>query len=308
MATPDDLHRSAYMGCVQDIGECLRFVSPDAPQELSGRTALSFAAEQGFCEAVGELLKARAHPDSPDLQGSGPIHHAAFRGHVGVLRQLLEARCSPHALDHSGEGALTSTVEGFLTIFTRQTRGERSLSPFPQELQHAACCELLLRHRCDPLQRVGSTRQKSPLILLDSYNISKCDAGMRKAIESMRGRVRAVALPALHEVAEEILRDAIEGHVVGVLPEACAKLSVANVVLTPQPKDHGERPKRVAAYTEGPVPVLVARMAARAYIAFERRLLALRKVGDFEDGGVPKTARLWQELSARGFSWPVPSD
>ena len=91
---------------------------PDAHEKF-GRTALSFAAEEGH-EAIVEkflLLGESINRDSPDSHGRTPLFYAARQGHLRTVQLLLESRADPNVPTRMGETPLFPAVHnGHLAI------------------------------------------------------------------------------------------------------------------------------------------------------------------------------------------------
>lgn len=71
----------------------------EAPERMSQRTALHFAAESGNMEIVKMLLDAKANPNAQDRTGKTPVTVAAERGKMDVLKALLAAGGDVNARD-----------------------------------------------------------------------------------------------------------------------------------------------------------------------------------------------------------------
>ena len=76
-------------------------VNPDF-QDSGGRTALSYAAAQGYPDIAKLLLDAGASPDVKDKSGNTSLHWAADGGHLDVLKMLLAARATVDAQNRQG--------------------------------------------------------------------------------------------------------------------------------------------------------------------------------------------------------------
>eukprot|EP00747_Dinoflagellata_sp_TGD_P180809 gnl/TRDRNA2_/TRDRNA2_33888_c0_seq1.p1 gnl/TRDRNA2_/TRDRNA2_33888_c0~~gnl/TRDRNA2_/TRDRNA2_33888_c0_seq1.p1 ORF type:complete len:317 (+),score=57.89 gnl/TRDRNA2_/TRDRNA2_33888_c0_seq1:2-952(+) len=307
----DRLLLAAATGNLEDVEACLQYFphlgGVNVCDPLSGRTALSHAAERGAGSMVEALLARRADPCAKDFFGSAPIHQAAFRGHVHVVAQLLDAGADPRAIDRAGDAALAVSVAGFLVGLEEESADPPMLAG-RREGQHVACCALLLEHRANPLQHVGpgeSSAESQPLGLnalglLGRFPPQKCTGASRRAeLRGLEELLRAWSAPRISEISEEIIVEAIREMVVEVLPEVCIQLSRANMAPAA-----GAKWLATAPYYQGPVPVMVPQLAEQPYHSYEKRRLMLHKVGDFEEAGVPMVAPLWQELEQSMSSRP----
>ena len=71
-----------------------RYVNPDAPDTVYGRTPLSRAAENGHSGIVKLLLEQKdVNPNTPDTEdGLTPLSWAARNGHEGIVKLFLERK------------------------------------------------------------------------------------------------------------------------------------------------------------------------------------------------------------------------
>ena len=102
-------------GAPQVVGKLFnrRYVNPNARDRRSGRTPLSWAAENGH-EGIVKLLLGRndVNPETPDTYyGQTPLSWAAQDGHEGVVKLLLERRdINPNGSIKSGQTPLFSAA------------------------------------------------------------------------------------------------------------------------------------------------------------------------------------------------------
>ncbi|KAK8024263.1 hypothetical protein PG993_012329 [Apiospora rasikravindrae] len=89
------MHLVAIVGMVQYFQHLTKTagVKLDQP-DGSGRTPLSYAAENGYVDIVGHLLEHGVNPES-DADGLTPLHYAASAGQIEVSKLLLEAGVNP---------------------------------------------------------------------------------------------------------------------------------------------------------------------------------------------------------------------
>lgn len=62
-----------------------------------GRTALSYACEEGNTEIVKILMTKACDLATLDMDGWTPLKYACFGGHTDIVRLLLEAGASPES-------------------------------------------------------------------------------------------------------------------------------------------------------------------------------------------------------------------
>jgi len=93
-------HTAAMIGCTKIVRYILERCDDysaviDLREEDFSKTALHFAATNGYVETVEFLLKNGAHPSpkAPDLWT--PMHYAAENGHPEVIRVLLDYGADP---------------------------------------------------------------------------------------------------------------------------------------------------------------------------------------------------------------------
>ncbi|RAO66282.1 uncharacterized protein BHQ10_002294 [Talaromyces amestolkiae] len=108
------VHLAAYFGLVESMTDLLEKQYAPNPKDSSGRTPLSWAAENGH-EAVVKLLLSdkRVDPHSKDkTYGQTPLFRAAGNGHEAVVKLLLsDKRADPNSKDKSGWTPLLLAAE-----------------------------------------------------------------------------------------------------------------------------------------------------------------------------------------------------
>lgn len=73
--------------------------------DVFGRTALSWAAEQGEYEIASLLLNKRANPNHQNKEGSTPLMLAIKSSHLQLVRLLLEKNADVSIRDYTGRSA-----------------------------------------------------------------------------------------------------------------------------------------------------------------------------------------------------------
>lgn len=103
------VHLAAYFGLVESMTDLLEKQYAPNPKDSSGRTPLSWAAENGH-EAVVKLLLSdkRVDPHSKDkTYGQTPLFRAAGNGHEAVVKLLLDGkRADPNSKNTYGQTPL----------------------------------------------------------------------------------------------------------------------------------------------------------------------------------------------------------
>ena len=132
--TKDDIGRNALLLAVLDAHdlELVRWLHSkgaalDEPDN-GGRTALSFAAENGLLDIARYLIDNGAAVDRADVQRKTPLLHAALGDHREVAELLLDRKADVNGRDQFGDTALiVACAKGYGDMAT-----------------------LLLRHGADP--------------------------------------------------------------------------------------------------------------------------------------------------------------
>jgi len=103
------LHGAAYLGMVETIA-LLEMKKWDlGATDVTGNTAISWAARRGHEAIVGILLEREdVTPDTTDKNGRTPLSWAAGNGHGGIVKMLLEREdVTPNATDKNGRTPLS---------------------------------------------------------------------------------------------------------------------------------------------------------------------------------------------------------
>jgi ankyrin repeat protein len=108
----DDLGRTLVLLAVKDAHDLdlvrwlhARGAAVDEP-DVEGRTALSFAAEDGALETVRYLVADGAAVDRADRARRPPLFHAALGDHADVVAFLLDRGADPNPRDKFGDTPL----------------------------------------------------------------------------------------------------------------------------------------------------------------------------------------------------------
>ncbi|OBT77083.1 hypothetical protein VF21_02890 [Pseudogymnoascus sp. 05NY08] len=103
--------QKASAGGFEDIVKVLLENGTDAmlPDE-TGRTALSWAAEEGHMAVVMLLLEKGAEVESKDNDGQTPLSFAAAKGHLKMVKLLLEKGADIESKDNDGQTPLSSAA------------------------------------------------------------------------------------------------------------------------------------------------------------------------------------------------------
>jgi len=94
-------HVAAMVGCTTLVNYILENCSADKKQAVNvqekscNKTALHFAATNGYAETVKFLLAVGAEPDPQSFGMWTPMHFAAENGHAEVIRTLLDNGADP---------------------------------------------------------------------------------------------------------------------------------------------------------------------------------------------------------------------
>ncbi|KAK2002120.1 hypothetical protein LX36DRAFT_652618 [Colletotrichum falcatum] len=98
---------AAQQGWPEVVKAAISIGSVIDSEDKRGRTPLSYAAGHGRVDVVRILLKSGALPTLSDLHRRTPLLHAASGGHLPVMRALFDdPRVSPHDSDQDGQTAL----------------------------------------------------------------------------------------------------------------------------------------------------------------------------------------------------------
>jgi ankyrin repeat protein len=113
--------------------------SANAKDKSSGRTALHFAAEQGFLEGAEHLLALGAKPKTKDKSKRAPIHAAAAAGQNKIVELLLDKGAT--AKDKDGDGMMplhhaveSGSVHTVKLLVERGAKPTAGAEPTPLEL------------------------------------------------------------------------------------------------------------------------------------------------------------------------------
>ena len=108
----DDLGRSVVLLATHYAGDLdlvkllhAKGAPVDIP-DVNGRTALSFAAEDGRLDLVRWLVEQKAEVDSRDQQQRTPLFHAALGAHDDVIAFLADRGAAVDARDQFGDTPL----------------------------------------------------------------------------------------------------------------------------------------------------------------------------------------------------------
>jgi len=94
-------HTAAMIGCTKIVMYILKHVCSDyrafidLREEYFSKTALHFAATNGYVETVKNLLMHEANPSPKALDLWTPMHYAAENGHPDVIKCLLDYGADP---------------------------------------------------------------------------------------------------------------------------------------------------------------------------------------------------------------------
>jgi ankyrin repeat protein len=108
----DDLGRSPLFLAVMDAHDLdlVRWLHekgvPVDDADVSGRTPLSFAADDGEIDIVRYLVEQGAKVDTPDVQKRTPLMHAAGADHPDVIAYLADHGADLNARDQFGDTPL----------------------------------------------------------------------------------------------------------------------------------------------------------------------------------------------------------
>lgn len=108
----DDLRRSTLFLAVMDAQslDLVRWLYekgvPVDDADVSGRTPLSFAADDGLIDIVRYLVEQGAVVDTPDVQKRTPLMHAAGADHPDVIAYLADHGADVNAPDQFGDTPL----------------------------------------------------------------------------------------------------------------------------------------------------------------------------------------------------------
>ncbi|XP_052810477.1 uncharacterized protein LOC128238522 isoform X2 [Mya arenaria] len=101
----DRLRQAAGKGLGEEVAQCLQAGATfDADQD--GRTALHYAALNGYPDVARFLVEKGCDIDIQDDSGYTALHRAASQGHLEVITTLLEAGCDPNTQDEHGNAAI----------------------------------------------------------------------------------------------------------------------------------------------------------------------------------------------------------
>jgi hypothetical protein len=109
------LHFAARRGLLEETRLALEAGDPinEGVRRLQ-KTALHFAADEGFLDVVKLLLKECADPNVRDRHGSTPLHDAAGGGFLDIVKVLVEAGAEVDAKDDiGGTPALLAAFSGY---------------------------------------------------------------------------------------------------------------------------------------------------------------------------------------------------
>ncbi len=148
------LHGAAALGLVRILKRLLAGGIPVDQRDTTGRTALSWAVEDGRSTAVEILLAYGADPACSDETGATALHDAVRRGDEVLLEQLLRSGADP---DVGRELAKTPLMDAVAA---------RHLPMATLLLQHGADPRALDRHNQDVLFHLDSAGAGQLLALL----------------------------------------------------------------------------------------------------------------------------------------------
>lgn len=101
----DRLRHAASQGHLDEVAECLQVGASLEPDE-DGRTALHYAALNGYTDVTRFLLEKGCSINTQDASGYTALHRAASQGHVEVITALLERGCDMNTQDEHGNAAI----------------------------------------------------------------------------------------------------------------------------------------------------------------------------------------------------------
>ncbi len=154
---------AAFYGNEDMVELLLKYDKNPNAREPLGRTALSFAAENGHEVIVGKfiLLEEKMNRDSPDSYSHTPLSYAARQGHLKTVQLLLQFGVDPNVQSETGQTPLLHAVwNGHLGIVIlllaekkvdcdhRNKFGRTPLS-YAAERGHLKIFQLLLGHGAD---------------------------------------------------------------------------------------------------------------------------------------------------------------
>ncbi|KAL3440159.1 ankyrin repeat-containing domain protein [Aspergillus insuetus] len=93
--------------------------APDSPGAANGRTAFSYAAEDGMEGIVHLFLDHGVHPDFPDFGGLTPLAYAAQAGQVRIVEILIGAGADVEARDNRNSSSVYDISRGGRTPLSR---------------------------------------------------------------------------------------------------------------------------------------------------------------------------------------------
>ncbi|XP_060603682.1 transcription initiation factor TFIID subunit 1-like isoform X2 [Ruditapes philippinarum] len=101
----DHLRHAASKGNLEEIIRCLQAGATfDIDQD--GRTALHYAALNGFTDVTKFLLEKGCEINVQDASGYTALHRAASQGHIEVITALVERGCDVNTQDEHGNAAI----------------------------------------------------------------------------------------------------------------------------------------------------------------------------------------------------------
>jgi len=95
-AGADPLQDAVIAGDAKLVGVLLDAGAKADRADLSGLTALHYAAALGKAAVVTALIAAGADPNASDIRGVTPLHLAAAGGHTAAVEALLAAGADPN--------------------------------------------------------------------------------------------------------------------------------------------------------------------------------------------------------------------
>ncbi|XP_052244711.1 uncharacterized protein LOC127853920 isoform X2 [Dreissena polymorpha] len=101
----DQLRHAASKGQLDQVISCLQ-AGATLDTDQDGRTALHYAALNGFPDVTRFLIEKGCNKDIQDDSGYTPLHRAASQGHIEVITILLESGCDLNAQDEHGNAAI----------------------------------------------------------------------------------------------------------------------------------------------------------------------------------------------------------
>ncbi|KAF5683460.1 ankyrin protein [Fusarium circinatum] len=157
------IHIAAYFGLAELVEDLLDMGAEVDSGDRTGRTPLSYAAEQGHDAIIVLLLERGARVDSQDSEvflrwyyynenaGRTPLSFATEHGHEAAVRILIANGASSSVRSRSGRTPLSYAVEsgreGFVRLFLDTERGD--ISPElgrAVENEHEAIVRLLIKN------------------------------------------------------------------------------------------------------------------------------------------------------------------